>query len=90
MPGLTVCMFGVFSKVLTQLFCGLLPRPPNGAIGAIPGEICQKRAGGEDEWAKEVFGSGFAIPKTRQELNSSHRMIAAAKRSMDKTEHDRS
>ena len=42
MPGLTVCMFGVFSKVLTQLFCGVLPRPPNGAIGAMPAEICQK------------------------------------------------
>ena len=50
MPGLTVCMFGVFSNVLAQLFCGVLPSPPNGAIGAMPGVICQKKeACDEDE-----------------------------------------
>ena len=74
-PGLTVCIFGVFSKleVLTQLFCGLLPRPPNGAIGAMPdGEICQIKNEQKKFWfrfcknQKNIFGLGFA--KTEEEI----------------------
>ena len=66
-PGLTVCMFGVFSKVLTQPFCGVLPSPPKGAIGAMPGVICKK-----DEMSAATFGWKewwFYVKKKRDKMD---------------------